>query len=237
MTTLCEPHADRNGDAAVLESVARSRFTCRAYQSELVPRAVIETILRNAQNAPSWCNTQPWQLIITEGEATSRFARALYDHASDEHVRPSPDIPFPEAYVGIYDQRRKEVGKQLYGAVGIDKGDRQASRRMMLENFRLFGAPHVAIMTTDRKLGTYGAVDCGVYVGYFVLAAQSLGVATTPQAALAVHGDFVRNYFSIPSDRLLLCGISFGWPDMEHASNNFRARRAEIASVAHFLGE
>ena len=59
--------------------------------------------------------------------------------------------------------------------------------KQALENFNFFGAPHVAIITTDEALGVYGAVDCGGYVTSFMLAAQALGVATVPQAALAFH--------------------------------------------------
>jgi hypothetical protein len=55
------------------------------------------------------------------------------------------------------------------------RGDREAYAKQGLENYRLFGAPHVAIVTSDEALGTYGAVDCGAYVNNFLLAAQSLG--------------------------------------------------------------
>ena len=41
------------------------------------------------------------------------------------------------------------------------------------------------ITTTERDLSRYGAVDCSVYIGGFVLAAQSLRIAMIPQAALA----------------------------------------------------
>lgn len=224
-------------DFAVISRLIDRRITCRAYKPEPVPRAVIERILLASQRAPSWCNVQPWQLIITEGEATRKFADAMFAHVASGEARPNSDIPFPAAYVGVYDQRRKGVGKQLYEALGIEKGDRDGSRRQTLENFRLFGAPHVAIVTVDRNLGPYGAVDAGLYVGYFTLCAQSLGVATTAQAALAMYGDFVRSYFGIPEDRQILCGISFGWPEESHPVNNFRTTRADISSVVEFRSE
>jgi len=37
--------------------------------------------------------------------------------------------------------------------VGIARGDRVASARQGRENFRLFGAPHVCIGTTDEGRG------------------------------------------------------------------------------------
>jgi hypothetical protein len=76
-----------------------------------------------------------------------------------------------------------------------------------LENFCLFGAPHVAIVTTDRALGTYGAVDCGAYVANFALAARSLGVAVIAQAALAAYPAFWREQLDLSEDRLVVCGI------------------------------
>jgi hypothetical protein len=64
-----------------------------------------------------------------------------------------PDFPFPREYHGVYLGRRRECGFQLYETVGIARGDRVASARQGRENFRLFGAPHVCIVTTDEGLG------------------------------------------------------------------------------------
>ena len=217
----------------VIREVIGRRFTCRSYCPERVPRATIEAILKIAQMAPSWCNTQPWHLLITEGEATTRFADALFQHAA-AGAQPTPDFPFPESYEGVYKTRRRAVAEQLYAALGIALHDRAASHRQTLENFRLFGAPHAAIVTTDRKLGLYGAVDCGVYIGNLMLAAASHGVATTPQAALAVHGAFVRDHFKIAADRAVLCGMSFGWPNRDHPANGFRAPRASLSEAVEF---
>src|SRR3546814_5855068 len=92
-----------------------------------------------------------------------------------------PDLPFPEDYPDEYRMRRRECGLQLYDAVGVAHGDRAASGAQAARNFVLFDAPHVAIVTSRRELGVYGAVDCGAYVGTFLLAAQAHGVAALPQ--------------------------------------------------------
>jgi nitroreductase len=128
----------------------------------------------------------------------------------------------------VYQSRRRACGLQLYDSVGVVHGDRQASVRQTLENFRLFGAPHVAIVTTPEALGVYGMVDCGAYVSNFVLAARSLGVATIAQAALASFPDVVRAHFGLPEERRVVCGISFGYADDEHPVNRYRTDRAAI---------
>jgi nitroreductase len=232
--------SDLPPDAAALDRLIRARHSCRGYRADQVPRETIDTMLRIAQGAASWCNSQPWQAIVTEGEATERFRQALYAHAcamrwADQKSRPeSPDFPFPARYVGIYKERQRETGWALYESVGIAHGDREASGRQMLENFRMFGAPHVMIITTEEDLGVYGAIDCGAYVAHVLLAAQSLGIATIAQAALAGVAPFVRDWFAIPPERKIICGISFGFPDPDHPANRFRTGRAPLDQVVTF---
>ena len=66
-------------------------------------------------------------------------------------------------------------------------------------------------------------------------AAQALGVATVPQAALAFHSDLVRQHFGLADDRKIVCGISFGYPDLSHKANSYRTSRAAIADTARFV--
>ncbi len=220
----------------VLEELLAQRFSCRAYKPEPVPRAIIERILRAAQRTPSWCNSQPWQVVITSGEATQRLRDALYPVAASG-APASGDFAFPREYRGVYLERRRESGFQLYNTLGIARGDKIAYAQQALENFKFFGAPHVAIITTDEALGVYGAVDCGGYVNNFLLAAQALGVATVPQAALAFHSAVIREHFSLGEHRRVVCGISFGYADHDHKINSYRTSRAAIDEVATFVGD
>jgi nitroreductase len=216
-------------ELAVMAKLMSARFCCRGFLSDPVPRSVVDRILTLAQLTASWCNSQPWQVVITEGAGTERFRQALLDHARARPHSSPPQFDFPgPQYTGAYLERRREVGWQLYGSVGVVQGDRIGAARQALENFRLFGAPHVAIISTNQDLGVYGAVDCGAYVGNFVLLAQSLGIASIPQAALAQFSPFVREYFSLGADRRIVCGISFGYEDRAHAANQFRTRRANL---------
>lgn len=222
-------------DTQALARLIRDRHSCRAFLCTPVPRATIDAMLTIAQGSASWCNSQPWQAIVTEGAATERFRAALHAHAtSTDWAGEMPDLAFPERYVGIYKDRQRETGWALYRSVGVAFGDRAASARQMQENFRLFGAPHVMIVTTEADLGTYGAIDCGSYVAHVMLAAQSLGIATIAQAALASVSGFVRDHFAIPPERRIVCGISFGYADPDHPANGFRTTRAPLDQVVRY---
>ena len=207
-----------------LDAIMRARRSCRAFLPRSVPTQDIERIVATAAQVPSWCNAQPWQLEITRGDATDRFRAALQDAVT--RTGPSPDLAWPSGYSGIYRDRRRVCGFQLYDAVGVDKSDRAGTTRQMMQNYALFGAPHTAILHSPAELGPYGAMDCGGFVSAFTLAAQSLGIASIPQAAIAAFSPFLHQYLDIPEDRLILCAISFGYADPDHAANSFRTERA-----------
>ena len=218
-----------------LEQALVKRFSTRQFLTKPVPRADIERILELSQKSASWCNTQPWQLTIVSGEPLERFRAALFEKASSG-ATPDPDFEFPARYVGDAQKRRVRCAVQLYGALGITREDRAGAQRQALENFRLFGAPHVALVTTDENLGFWGGVDVGIYLGAFTLAAQSVGVDTILPAALANYPGLVREHFGIPEGRKMVCGISFGYGDHAHPVNSFRTERAAIGEVARWVG-
>jgi nitroreductase len=220
----------------MIEDLLAARFSCRAFLAKPVPRATIERILLAAQKTASWCNSQPWRLAITSGEETRKFRDVMYGAASGGRPN-SGDFPFPREYRGVYLDRRRESGFQLYNSLGIPRGDKAGYAKQALENFNFFGAPHVAIVHTDEALGVYGAIDCGGYVTSFMLAAQALGVATIPQAALAFHSEVVRAHFGLDGDRRVVCGISFGYPDRQHKANSYRTTRVGLADTVSFIGE
>lgn len=220
------------GEAAVLERLLHQRYSCRAYLSDPVPGETIERILTLAQRTASWCNTQPWNLVITSGSATARFREALLaDVVKGNHA---PDFPFPREYIDEYLARRRECGMQLYDSLGIARQDREARRRQELRNFEFFDAPHVAIVSAPESLGVYGAVDCGAFVSNFMLAARAHGVAAIAQAALAMCSPFIRDYFSLDPSLRVVCGISFGYADDTHPVNRFRTRRETLSANVRF---
>lgn len=211
----------------LLDTLLATRHSCRAFLPTPVPRETQETLLRTAQRTASWCNSQAWQVSIASGAAVERLRSALVQAASSGEPGAS-DFPFPSEYTGAYLQRRRECGFQLYNAVGVPRGDKAGYANQALENFRLFGAPHVAILTSDPGLGVYGAVDVGGYVQVLLLAMQAHGVAAIPQAALARHAALVKQQLGISAERLMVCAISFGYEDTAHPANSYRTGRASI---------
>jgi nitroreductase len=233
--TMKSPDLTSSDDIVTLERLFEQRHSCRAFQPQPVPRPTIERVLTLAQRTASWCNAQPWKLWIASGAETARLSQILLDSLDTDLV--NPDFSWPREYAGVYQVRRRECGLALYGSVGIEKGDKEGVERQVRENYRFFGAPHVAIVTCDESLGPYAAIDCGAYVGSFMLAARSMGVASIAQASLAARPDVLRRHFGMPDSERVVCGVSFGFSDEEHPVNGFRTRRADLADAVVWVGE
>lgn len=223
-------HLPTVGASTVLRDLFDQRWSCRAFLPDQVPRKTIEEIIDVARRTPSWCNTQPWHLHITEGADTDRFREALLPRI-DAGEPESPDFAFPKEYEGEYLERRRACGWKLYESVGVRRGDREASRQQGRRNFELFDAPHTAIVTSPALLGAYGAVDCGLFTQSFILAAQAVGVASVPQAALAGYAPIVKEHFGIGDDRHVVLAITFGYPDTANPVNTFRTDREESSQI------
>lgn len=228
------PPTDRPSLAA-LDRLLADRHSCRGFRPEPVPEPLIRAVLEAAARTASWCNAQPWRVVVTRGDATERL-RAAYQAAVAD-TAPAPDLPFPAEYRGVHLERRRTCGWQLYDAVGVARGDREAARRQSLRNFALFDAPHVAIVTTEAHLGVYGAVDCGGFVTNFMNAATAAGLGCIAQAALASYAAVPRRLFGLPDTQQVVCGIAFGYADPDHPANGFRTGRASPDSFVTWAGE
>lgn len=212
------------------DELMASRWSCREFEPEPLDDDVLTRLFATARRTASWCNTQAWGVHLLSGDATEWLGKELLTHVLSGAPGVA-DLPIPTDYSGVYAERRRAAGFALYESLGIERSDREARTSQMLRNFTFFGAPHVAIVTTDREQGTYGAIDCGGYVANLMNAALDLGIGSIAQGAIAMHADRVRELLALPEDRLVVCAVSFGRPAAEHPVNRFRTDRAELVDM------
>lgn len=222
-------------DAESLDALLARRHSCRGFLPQALPRALVERVLASAGRSASWCNAQPWHAYVVSGAPLDKLRTDLMERARSG-APAHPELDWPQEYAGVYRERRRECGWSLYEAVGVGKGDREQSARQALENFRLFGAPHLAVLTSPGLLGTHGVMDCGAWVSNFLLACAAHGLGAIAQAAVASWPDVLRAHLAIPEDRRVVCGISFGYEDPAHPANGFRTTRAPLGEVVTWVG-
>jgi nitroreductase len=120
--------------------------------------------------------------------------------------------------------------------MGIERGDGEGRRRAWLRNYELFDAPHVAIISMDRRWGIYAALDVGAWLGTLLLALTVVGISTCPQAALAAYPRALRELLPIPTEEGILFGISLGFEDGAAPVNDCRTTRSPLSDNLRLVG-
>lgn len=217
---------------ADLHAVLAARSSIRAFAPTPLSRARLEALFATAQRAASWCNIQPWRVVVTEPPHTDVVRAALV--AAARSSMPGPELAFPLDYPEPYQQHRRQCAGALYGAMGIARDDKAARYDAWLRNFALFDAPHLAVVAVDPRLGPYALVDVGVWLGTLLAAAAADGVAACPMASAVAYPAVLRAHLPIAAEHQLLFGVALGTA-ADAPANACRTDRAPIAANVTFV--
>lgn len=219
-----------------VDDAITSRRSVRAFLPDPVPRATIEHILRIAARAPSGTNIQPWKVWVATGTVRLRLSIALH-HARDTepeaHVQEYKYYPtqWREPYLG----RRRKIGWDLYGLLGIARGEKDKMYRQHGRNFDFFDAPAGLIFTIDRDLEIGSWLDFGMFLQNVMVAARGRDLDTCPQAAFAPYHKVFRQELGIPEDQIVICGMSLGREDKAAIENQLTTERMDLNDFVRFV--
>jgi nitroreductase len=212
------------------------RRSIRAFLPNPVPRETIEAILDIAARAPSGTNMQPWRAHVLAGAERDRFcAKVLASH--DAHAGGEQEYRYyPEQFFEPYLSRRRKVGWDMYGLLGIARGEAEKMHAQHGRNFVFFDAPVGIVFTIDRRLEIGSWLDYGMFLQNVMIAARAFGLETCPQAAFAAHHRAVREALALPEEELVVCGMAIGREDESAPINALRTERAPAREFATFRG-
>ncbi len=210
-----------------------ARRSVRGFKSKRVPQAILDNVFEFARRAPSNCNTQPWQVAVASGEACERLRQSFPDAIAEGKF--DMDFDYSGQYEGVYKERQHDAAAQLYSAQGIAREDKQRRNDVFMDNFKFFGAPHVAFLFLPEPFGIREAVDVGMFAQNLMLSLCAHGLASCPQTALSFDATTVRKELDIDAKNKLLFGISFGYEDHDHPANKCRVGRADLSQNIHFI--
>ena len=225
-------------DIAAAEAAIATRRSVRAFLPTPVPRATVERILAVASRAPSGTNTQPWRVYVLTGEPLRSLSRRLvaaYDDP-EESARHSEEYPYyPTEWVSPYIDRRRKIGWDLYGLLGIGKTDKARMHAQHRRNYEFFGAPVGLMFTIDRILRQGSWLDYGMFIEGVMVAARAHGLDTCPQAAFTPFHRIVTDEIGAPANEQLVCGMSLGWADPGAIENTLVTERESVARFTRFI--
>ena len=235
-----------NPDA--FSELAAARYSVRDFRPDPVPTEIVEEILEDTRQAPSWSNTRPFMLALATGERADRL-RAAYIAEFDvtlpvQHKKrgamvrlalsgKAPDgdyrtwAPHPADLL----PHSQAVGSQLYAHMGIARDDRKARDAAVRRNCEAFGAPVIGFVLVHKGLMPFAALDAGIMLQTLFLSAKAHGVDSCPLGVLATWRRPFDAEFEAPADYRLITGFALGYAS-DAPVNDFRAERRAVRLVA-----
>ena len=218
-----------------VEDAITGRRSIRAYLDQPVPKATLDKVLRIAGRAPSGSNIQPWHVYVLQGAAKDRLVAKLMALQTSGAAPEREYNYYPEVWREPYQARRRACGFGLYKTLGIGRDDKARMAEQHGRNFQFFGAPVGLMFTIDRDMEKGSWLDYGMFVQSVMLAARAEGLETCPQAAFAYFAPTVQAALSIPTEQMVVCGMSLGYADPSAQVNTFVTEREPLDRFVTFV--
>jgi len=224
-----------SGIAATVDEALTTRRSVRGFLPDPVPIETLRHILQVSARAPSGTNIQPWFVWAVAGEAKDKLCKAVIaarEAGEEDHEY----AYYPRDWREPYKSRRRKLGWDLYGLVGVEKGDKAGMYRQHTRNFELFDAPVGLFFSMERHLELGSWLDFGMFLQSIMVAARAQGLDTCPQAAWVGYHKAVRKELGIPDDHAFVCGMALGYADNSLPENTLVSEREPVDNFTKFFG-
>lgn len=221
-----------------VEEAISSRRSIRAFLPTPVSQQTIENILDTAARAPSGTNIQPWKTYVLTGESLAGLSQAIlkvYNDPESAKDHTEEYAYYPREWVSPYIERRRKIGWDLYGLLGITRDDKQKMHHQHGRNYCFFDAPVGLMFTIDRVLEQGSWLDYGMFLQNIMIAARGNGLDTCPQAAFTPFHRVISEHLNIPETQSVVCGMSLGYADPNAVENSLTTEREPLDHWVTFL--
>lgn len=225
-------------DVTAVESAISGRRSIRAFRPDPVEAALVERLLDVAARAPSGTNMQPWQVYALAGEPKAALSAALLAAHSDgpgDTYKAEYEY-YPDRFFEPYQTRRRTIGFDLYGRLGIGRGDKERMHAQHGRNYLFFDAPVGLVFTIHRALKIGSWLDYGMFLENIMVAARAHGLETCAQAAFAPYHAIIRRHLPISDDEIVVCGMALGYADPDAPENALVSERVPAREFTRMLG-
>jgi nitroreductase len=212
-----------------------SRHTCRAFKPDPVSKDTIVKILKAANKAPSWGNTQPWEVYVATGKVLEDLRKesvSLWKQNVDEIA----DLPLPQTWPERLLANYNIFAKERNAIIAKEISTESIPQYVQSTNAHFFNAPVILYICMDRSLTAYSMLDIGSFIQSIMLAAQEFGLATAPAIKIAIRAEIIHKALGIPDNMAIVLGIAMGYEDKDDIYCRFRSSRVQIEEKAIFKG-
>lgn len=211
-----------------------SRRSMRAFTDQPVPLETLTRVLETARWTPSGCNFQPWRASILTGEPLKALqAKMMASEPQDpiEYSFSEPNNSPPHL------ARLQELGASLYGAMGIEREDKESRAAFTTANIHSFGAPAVLFCHFERFMGPPQWSDVGMWLQTIMLLLREEGLDSCPQEWMSLFARVIKEHIGVSDETdILFCGLAIGYGKADAPMNQFERARVPLSESVKFVG-
>ncbi len=212
----------------------KARKSVRAFLDKPVEKEILYKLFDIARFAPSGHNVQPWEIIVLTGKTKKQLSDALVEAVKSgidrqyDYIYEVKDMP---QYIK---DRRKACNTRVFEFKKLDPKDKVALQEHILENFKFFNAPVELLLLREKNLGENTFIDIGIMAQTIMLLALEFGLATCPKTSIAAYAPVIKKTLNIPDNKMVVMGISLGYPDNDAYINKLTMDRLAVEDFVTF---
>ena len=209
--------------------VVTKRHSVRDFKDQPVTQKDLTEIIKLAQRAPSWVNSQPWKVYVATGKTLQNIKDTYVQKDSEKG---NPDFPVmhrddwsSETQINMK-QWRHEI---VHHFENFD----EAHEKMSGASTNLYHSPAIIFLTIPKGSSLWSVFDAGSFAQTLMLAAKDKGLDTIPTYTSVRFPDVIRQAMEIPDDETLVIGISIGYPK-NATINTYQSKREPVENILKF---
>lgn len=198
------------------------RRSVRAFLPEPVSDEEIRAILDEARWAPSWGNSQEWNIYVLTGDALERV-KAEYVRRIREGEESPTDLQMPP---------REQWPERMLARMNLTHPGETFRPPPGPSIWEMYGAPCLLVFAIDDGLvSEYACFDAGLLVENVCLAAHDAGLATVIMAMGVRYPEVLREVFPGTGAKRFVIGVALGHPALNAPLNAIERRRADLDDI------
>ena len=205
--------------------VVANRHSVRDFTDQPVSREDLVDVVRTAQQAPSWVNSQPWRVYAATGRTLEEIKKR---HAADVAAGRKGASDLPVMSRTEWSLATQANMAALAERIGSDLGD--AASEFPAAQARMFNAQAVLYITIPTGSPLWSFHDLGAFTAMIALAAVDKGLGAINAYALVMYPDEVREAMGIGADEIVAIGIALGHP-ADSALAAFAPSRVDVTEI------
>lgn len=214
-----------------LQDAINRRHSVRQFTDQPVDKQTITKIVELAQRAPSWVNSQPWQVYCATGKALQEIKDAYREQdATGNHGNPDLAVMSRENW----DSQAQASMKQWRHEIVHHFADfDEAHAKMTQASESLYDSPVILYITIPQATPDWSIFDAGLFAENLMLAATAEGLGTIPTYNSVRFPAILHRVLNVPASERFIVGVSLGYP-AKTTINTYRSARQPIEKTLHF---